>query len=202
VTLIERANAYAAAFPKFPASHFRVVQEGRGECLYATWLLGNDYRNKTKFYGAYPPGYLPRVMALYPDVVASEALLPVTLHACSGSLPVGDYTRLDLRTECEVPGSVYDAPALLEGYPKYSLILVDPPYSSADAEKYGTAMVDRRRAVAALAQVARAGGHLVWLDTVWPIHRKAEWRTVARITLVRSTNHRVRLVSIFERQAA
>jgi len=43
--------------------------------------------------------------------------------------------------------------------------------------------------------------HLVWLDTVWPMHRKAEWRTVGRILLQRSTNHRARIVSIFERVA-
>jgi hypothetical protein len=41
----------------------------------------------------------------------------------------------------------------------------------------------------------------VWLDQVWPMHRKDEWRTVGRILLQRSTNHRVRLVSIFERAA-
>ncbi|MND07635.1 hypothetical protein D3C83_297470 [compost metagenome] len=56
--------------------------------------------------------------------------------------------------------------------------------------------------MAAIARVTIVGGHLVWLDTTWPMHRKAEWRTVGRITIVRSTNHRVRMISIFERQAA
>jgi hypothetical protein len=37
---------------------------------------------------------------------------------------------------------------------------------------------------------------------VWPMHRKDEWRTVGRIMLVRSTNHRVRCVTIFERVSA
>ena len=41
---------------------------------------------------------------------------------------------------------------------------------------------------------------VVWLDTVWPMHRKDTWRTVGRILLQRSTNHRVRLVTLFERQ--
>jgi hypothetical protein len=54
--------------------------------------------------------------------------------------------------------------------------------------------------MAAIAQVIQPGLHLVWLDTVWPMHRKAEWRTVGRITLLRSTNHRLREVSIFERR--
>lgn len=63
-------------------------------------------------------------------------------------------------------------------------------------------MVNRGKATRALAQVVDPGGFLVWLDTVWPMHRKAEWRTVGRILLQRSTNHRARIVSIFERVTA
>lgn len=36
------------------------------------------------------------------------------------------------------------------------------------------------------------------IDQVWPMHRKAEWKTWGTIGLVRSTNHRMRLVSMFE----
>lgn len=164
-------------------------------------MIGNDYRNKTGFYGSYPPGYLNRVMALFPDVEAfnSREGRITTLHVFSGSLPEGPYCRCDLRQPAEIQASVYDLDPARHG--RYDLILADPPYSAADAEKYGTAMVDRRRALATLAQVTRVGGHLVWLDCVWPMHRKAEWRTVGRICLIRSTNHRVRLISIFERRA-
>lgn len=42
---------------------------------------------------------------------------------------------------------------------------------------------------------------LVWLDVVWPMFRKSEWRTVGRITVIRSTNHRARIATIFERVA-
>lgn len=63
-------------------------------------------------------------------------------------------------------------------------------------------MVNRRAVLAALANITVEGGHLVWLDTVWPMHRKAQWRTVGRIALTRSTNHRVRDISIFERTSA
>lgn len=202
MNLATRASAYADHFARFPASHPHVVKEGRSDCLYATWLIGNDYRNRSGYYGSYPPGYLDRVMALFPDVVpfdAKNGRLTI-LHAFSGSLPEGDYVRCDIQQAAEIRESVYSLDPARHG--TYDLVIADPPYSSADAEKYGTAMVDRRRAMAALARVTRVGGHLAWLDTVWPMHRKSAWRTVGRITIVRSTNHRVRLLSIFERQAA
>lgn len=203
MTLQERADAYATAFARFPASYLRVVQEQGEPCLYGTWLIGNDYRRKHHFYGEYPPSYVDRVMALFPDVDEDSVL-----HAFSGSVPAGRYLRLDSNPahRPDLLGSVYDVRALLDqDYPdpRYSaqLVLADPPYSAADAEQYETAMVDRRRAMAALSEVVGVGRHLVWLDCVWPMHRKTEWRTVGRIALIRSTNHRIRLISIFERQA-
>lgn len=202
MTLQDRASAYAARFPAFPASYLTLVREAGGPVLYGTWLFGNNYRNKTEFYGAYPPGYLARVMALFPDFpdeATRHEQLP-TLHVFSGSLPAGPYLRCDIRQPAELQKSVYDLDPDKDG--SYSLVFADPPYSASDAERYDTPMVDRRRALAALARITAVGGFLVWLDCVWPMHRKTDWRTVGRITLIRSTNHRVRLVSIFERSAA
>ena len=50
------------------------------------------------------------------------------------------------------------------------------------------------------ARVTAPGGNLVWLDQKRPMFRKDQWRLWGAIGLVRSTNHRVRLVSIFERK--
>ncbi len=201
MNLPDRARAFEHAFPKWPASWPRIVKEQGRDVLYATWLIGNDYRNKTKFYGSYPPGYLARVAALFPDVpLFDEARGKLnTLHVFSGSLPEGMYVRCDTVQPAECACSVYDLSPSRDGC--YPLVIADPPYSAVDAQRYGTAMIDRRRALAALAAVTEPGGHLVWLDQVWPMHRKADWRTVGRITVVRSTNHRVRLASIFERVA-
>lgn len=217
MTLQQRVDAFQRAFPKWPASWPRIVREGDHDVLYAIWVMGNDYRTRTKFYGAYPHGYLKRVMALFPDAAGNpecprfdpdcdggegdchDACEYAVLHAFSGSVPLGPYVRLDANPEVRPDrlGSVYQAGHLFDQ--SFSLVLADPPYSKADAEKYGTPMVDRRRALAGLADVTAPGGHLVWLDVCWPMHRKAQWRTVGRILLQRSTNHRVRLVSIFER---
>jgi 16S rRNA G966 N2-methylase RsmD len=135
------------------------------------------------------------VQALFPDVTDPADVL----HVFSGSLPAGPYVRCDSLQDAELRCSVYDLAATTPA--KFRLVLADPPYSAADAVKYGTPMVDRRRAMAALAGVVEPGGFVVWLDQVWPMHSKREWVTVGRILLQRSTNHRVRVVSIFERVA-
>jgi hypothetical protein len=161
--------------------------------LYATWVLGNDYRSRSGFYGSYPPRFLDRVMALFPDARGD------VLHAFSGSLPTGQYVRLDVNAalQPDVVGSVYDAPDLFAA--PFRLVVADPPYTSTDATRYGTPMVNRGRATRALAAVTAAGGHMAWLDTTWPMHRKVEWTTVGFVTVVRSTNHRVRVLTLFER---
>lgn len=194
-----RANAYASVYTKWPASWPRRVDEQDRDVIYATWVLGNDYRTRSKLYGAYPHGYLDRVLALFPDVDRAQIL-----HVFAGSVAADVWTRLDSKAErgADVIGNVYDCAALLRdrmpvgGYP---LVLADPPYSSADAEKYGTPMVNRGKAMRAIADVTMPGGHLVWLDTVWPMHSKTQWVTVGRISVWRSTNHRLRACTIFQR---
>lgn len=201
MTLGWRVDQFKAAYPKVPASWPWLTREQGRDVLYAVWVIGNNYRNKTQFYGSYPPSFLPRVLALFPDAGGN------VLHAFSGALPAGDYSRLDLVDHDGVPdlrfhqGTVYDAGVIFIGRDPFRLIVADPPYSKVDATKYGTPMIDRRRALAALADVTQPGGHLAWLDTVWPMHSKRQWVTVGRILVQRSTNHRVRLLSIFERVA-
>ena len=63
-------------------------------------------------------------------------------------------------------------------------------------------MIVRGKVTRALAEVVRPGGHLAWLDVCWPMHNKTQWVTVGRIFIQRSTNHRVRVLSIFEMVAA
>jgi hypothetical protein len=194
MTLLERADAFKRAFAKWPASWPWLVREQDRDVLYGVWVIGNDYRSKTKYYGSYPPGFLDRVYALFPDRDAARFL-----HVFSGSLPPGPYIRCDSHQDAELRCSVYDLPDKRIG--PYRLIVADPPYSSADAQQYGTPMIDRHRATKALAAITEPGGHLVWLDTVWPMHAKTDWLTVGRILVQRSTNHRARVLSIFERVA-
>lgn len=206
IAMRERAAAYAASAPgrRYPGSIPWVGQEQGRDVLYAIWVLGADYRSRSGYYGAYPPGYLDRVMALFPEVTdprthcgnCGPGWLP-TLHAFAGKVPPGHYVRCDVQGDVEERCSVLDLP---RRYGRdFYLLLADPPYSAADARRYGTPMVSKPAAVRALADVAQPGAFLAWLDTAWPMHSKRQWVTVGRVPVVRSTQHRVRLLTIFQR---
>ena len=196
MTLSDRLNAFKAAFPKTPASWPWLSEEKGKPAIYGVWVIGNDYRNASGYYGSYPPSYLKRVMALFPDATPTT-----TLHVFSGSLAAGPYTRCDLMQPAEFSCDVVDLPAVMRAarHPLQQLVIADPPYSAEDAVHYGTKMVNRRLAMAALSEITAVSGYLVWLDTVWPMHRKDQWRTAGRILIQRSTNHRARVCTIFER---
>lgn len=204
LTLADRAWAYAHSEfgQKYPASRLTVVTEQKQPVLYGRWVIGNDYRNKSRYYGAFPNGFLPRLMGLFPDVAnhGSTWRTQNILHAFSGSLPEGFYQRCDSHQPAELRCRIEDIAKHAHGL--FELVIADPPYSDTDAEKYGTPMIQRAHVTAALAKVTKPGGHLAWLDCVWPMHKKSEWRTVGRIAITRSTNHRVRDLTLFERQAA
>jgi hypothetical protein len=157
------------------------------------WFLGNDYRAKASFYGEFPPNFLRRTGALFPD---KERVL----HLFSGMVDLkampGD--TCDINPEFH-PTFVADAHDL-SGVPleDYDLIICDPPYSESDAMHYGTPMIDRNRVMRALCRV-RPGTHIVWLDQVFPMYRKVDFALEAAIAVVRSTNHRVRMAFIFRK---
>lgn len=172
----------------FPNSLFVA---GNGE-LVGMWRMGNDYRVKSEYYGGYPAGYLKRIRALFPDKTN-------VLHLFSGKVDLsiipGD--TVDLSEELE-PTYLDDAQTL-GGVPlrNYDLILADPPYSVEDADHYQKAMVKRNLVMRSLGRV-RPGTHVCWLDQVLPMYRKDMWKLYGSIGMVRSTNHRFRIVTIFE----
>jgi 16S rRNA G966 N2-methylase RsmD len=206
LTVRDRADAWRAAWPEHRAAWPVVVEEQGRDVIYATWVLGQRYGGTSALYGAYPPHYLEKAWAFFPDVASfdradQEARV---LHAFSGSLQRGPYATVDsvvdpvrkptYRTRIELFGDVCP-----DAVGRFALVFADPPYSTADAERYGTKMINRLDVTRGLARVTAPGGFLCWLDVTWPMHRKSEWTTVGRIAIVRSTNHRVRMLSIFRR---
>lgn len=175
----------------FPRSLF-VAADGR---VVGTWIMGNDYRVKSSYYGGYPAGYLKRVAALFPDrqrvlhvfsgKVDTEALPGDTVDCNKALKPTYIADAHDLS---RVPLHLYD------------LVLCDPPYSVEDAERYQTTMVKRNVVMRSLAAGIRGGAHVVWLDQVLPMYRKNEWTVEAVIGMVKSTNHRFRVVTVFRRR--
>jgi hypothetical protein len=188
LTPADRARLYNDAFARFPA-----VWSDKG-WLMGQWNMGNNYQG-SGYHGAYPPSYLKRVLAMFPEATA-------VLHLFSGSLPPGPYTRVDLRNDVQqgvVPDVQADAHALPFAPGAFDLILADPPYSGEDADHYGTPMVDRKRVFDQCVRVLPLGGYLVWLDMVHPMYRKTDLKLWGQIGIVRSTNHRYRLVTMWTR---
>ena len=186
----QRINNYVLE-TKYPKSLF-VGEDNR---VVGTWIMGNNYRVKSNYYGGYPAGYLKRIKALFPDKTN-------VLHLFSGKVDteIMSGTTVDLNSEMK-PDILDDAQSL-ENVPveEFDLILADPPYSIEDSEHYGPTMVKRNKVMKALGKKAKAGTHVVWLDQVLPMYRKDEWNIVAVIGMVKSTNHRFRVVTIFKKR--
>ena len=199
------ATRYNYRFPDRPP------MTGNPDWLVGTWCIGACYKNPNSLYGAYPHGYLERVHSLFDDPRR-------ILHAFSGGLRMQEAVELAGWGFMPASGRVMELVDVkgpedgrypthqgdLLDYPVrgdhggFELVLADPPYTPADAAKYGTMPVNRPATMRALREVTTKGGVLVWLDNQWPMHRKEHWRCFGHVGLVRSTNHKVRLVSFFE----
>ncbi len=177
----------------FPRSLF-VAGDGR---VVGTWIMGNDYRVKSGYYGGYPAGYLRRVAALFPDRRR-------VLHVFSGKVDLsampGDTVDLNAAMRPTWVADAHDLAAV--PLAQYDLVLCDPPYSVEDAERYQTTMVKRNVVMRSLAAGLAAGARVVWLDQVLPMYRKDEWAIEAVIGMVKSTNHRFRVTTVFRRLAS
>lgn len=185
LTIEERAAQYSKYFPDYPPL---VVCNG---WLYGVWMIGNNYRSKQKFYGEYPPSYLKRVMSLFPDCKS-------ILHLFSGTVTPGDgVTTFDISMPASVTGDAHILSSLVPNG-KFDLVLADPPYSEEDCNHYGTPMINRNIVIAECSKVIKPRGFICWLDQVLPMYRKDTIKLIGTIGLIRSTNHRFRVVSIFQ----
>lgn len=164
--------------------------------IYGTWILGQNYQSKQRYYGEYPPNYLRRVHALFPDKQE-------VLHLFSGVVEKGLWnseTTFDINPDLnsDITGDAKQLSSYFEDI-TFDLIVADPPYSNEDANRYGTCMISRNTVVKECYNILEEGGHLCWLDQVLPMYRKSELAWVGAIGVVRSTNHRVREVFIWEK---
>ena len=184
----ERIDSYVAR-TGFPRSLF-LAEDGR---VVGTWIMGNDYRVKSSYYGGYPAGYLRRVRALFPDKRRA-------LHLFSGKVDLSAFPGDTVDINPALKPTYLDDAQKLERVPldQYDLVLADPPYSVEDCEHYGTSMVKRNTVMRALSGLS-PGAHVVWLDQVLPMYRKDTFALEATIGMVKSTNHRFRVVTVFRR---
>lgn len=173
----------------FPTSVF-LAEDGR---VVGTWIMGNSYKVASGYYGGYPAGYIRRIKALFPDKQN-------VLHLFSGKVDTAVMPGDTVDINAENNPTYVDDAQTLEKVPleKYDLCLADPPYSVEDCDHYKTTMVKRNKVLSALHRLPR-GAHVVWLDQVLPMYRKDTWAMDACIGMLKSTNHRFRVVTIFRR---
>lgn len=201
-TIKTRAKFYNDAHAKkYPDSHLTVGNR----FITGVWMSGNNYKRHEPYYGAYPPNYLPRIISLFPD---SERIL----HLFSGSLDKSTLERtfsehehvlIDTDPKSALKGALQiDAEGLsnaLDANLAPDLVLADPPYSAEDAEHYGKALINKKKVINECWKILKPGGYLVWMDQSYPMFKKTMWKIVGTIGIIRSTNHRVRMVFIFVR---
>jgi hypothetical protein len=175
----------------FPRSLF-IAEDNR---VVGTWIMGNDYRVKSEYYGGYPAGYLKRIRSLFPEKKR-------TLHLFSGKVDLAVFPGDTVDINPALKPTYVDDAQTLERVPleKYDLVLADPPYSVEDAERYQTTMIKRNVVMRALQRLT-PGAHVVWLDQVLPMYRKDMFAPEAVIGMWKSTNHRFRGITIFRRLA-
>jgi hypothetical protein len=174
----------------FPGALF-VAADGR---VVGTWIMGNNYTVASEYFGGYPAGYLRRIKALFPDKQS-------VLHLFSGHVQTHIFPgkTVDITPHLN-PDYVDDAQTLKQvPLETFDLVLADPPYSVEDAEHYQTSMVKRNVVMRTLGMGLVSGTHVVWLDQVLPMYRKDQFTMEACIGMVKSTNHRFRVITIFKR---
>src|ERR1700729_2601312 len=101
----------------FPRSLF-IAEDGR---VVGTWIMGNDYRVKSEYYGGYPAGYLRRIKALFPDKRR-------VLHLFSGKVDLATLPGDTVDINADLAPTYVDDAQHLSGVPlgQYDLVLADP----------------------------------------------------------------------------
>ena len=165
------------------------------------WWFGRWY-NQTRadgapyFYGAYPPGFLRRVEAVMHPIF-KEGLV---LHLFSGTLKGNgeNIFTLDINPELQ-PDIIADSKEIPLESNSFDLILADPPYEK-NYKKYGTKPIKKRKTFEECHRILKPGGWLLWLDTIVPQWRNAEFQYRGIVAVQQSTNHRTRSLLFLQKK--
>ena len=100
----------------FPEALF-IGADGR---VVGTWIMGNDYRVKSEYYGGYPAGYLKRIKSLFPDKAN-------VLHLFSGKVDLAAFPGKTVDINPETSPDFVDDAQRLTNVPleDFDLVLAD-----------------------------------------------------------------------------
>jgi hypothetical protein len=184
-----------------------------------TWILA---RPKVKYYGAYPNGFLERARVFLP-VTRTEPVL----HVCAGKVKLyPTWSKLcphDLTVDIDPavePDLVADVRGGIPGPGAFALpatkfmlgeftedlrwrgILIDRPYTEADADHYATGrgtLPPIRKLLADALAVCCVGGRVGVLDYVFPRPPREGVKLIAKVGVTVGYDNRDRCFSVFER---
>jgi hypothetical protein len=159
--------------------------------IYGVWYCGTSWQ-KSRLHGAYPPTFLERTLALFPDAKN-------IVHCPSGTVLGPGLTIDRIRDGVRCPQIVADAAKLPLASGSADLMLSDPPYTKEDSVIYGCPPFPMDEFMNEAHRVLCRGGYLGVLHLYPPRHRATEWKLIATISVWTGTCRITRAFSIFER---
>lgn len=148
------------------------------------WILA---RTKNHYYGSYPEGFLWRAKALLPGKM---------VHLCSGKV-AEDFT-VDLNPEVE-PDLVADARNTGLPSESFDAVLIDPPYTSEDAKKYGYGYPEPKDLLSEAWRLLKPRGRVGMLHYIVPNPPAKDAKLLALVGVIVGFGNRCRVFTVFEK---
>lgn len=159
--------------------------------VYGVWYCGTSW-NRVRLHGQYPPGFLKRAMALFPDAQQ-------VLHCPSGTIEGLGVTVDMVADEVRKPQLIADASHLPLKAEVFDLVLSDPPYTPRDSSIYGCPPFPMAKAMKEYRRVLKDNGYLGMLHTYYPSYRRKEWNLEGLIAVVTGFQRATRMFSLFRK---
>jgi hypothetical protein len=156
-----------------------------------TWVLPRP--RKDAYVGSFPLHFEKKLHRLMGEPSR-------VLHPFGGLAEIGDSVDLNETTTPTWVGDAHDLHFIEDA--SYDLVILDPPYSDAEAEwLYSTPKLRPARYIAEAVRVCRIGGNVALYHRHQP-KRPPGTRLVHRVVILTRTGHAPRLCFVFEKMSA
>ena len=161
------------------------------------WLLarGAGSSGKPAYYGAYPSGFLRRAK----DLLLSNQN-DILVHLCSGTVVDPQGITIDINPEVN-PDIIADATKTPFHNNQFNAVLIDPPYTEQDAEKYGEDLPSTTDLLKEALRIVKPGGKVGLLHFIVPrIPKGYEKRYITLIGVITGGAQRIRVFTVLKKE--